>query len=198
MGTSIIQITVKPLPRMKISEISRALRQELLPVASSFGFSEVDAQCIYVRRTPEVVHVLAIDTSRHGPRFRAFIYGWIPEFLSSDEQHLDLSEQLLSHCCREEFLSVHSVGPAKWWPAGTFEQAAQSGRQLAAAFVRGALPWFAGIKTRVNLERLLMPGLPDWVAARLATGQRYPMPAQLAALPVWELGEPHGEPEDPR
>lgn len=179
---------------MKIRDLSRAIRPEFLPVAASFGFSEIDERCLYVRRAPEVLHVLAIDPSRHGARFRALIYGWIPEFISADEEELDLATQLLSHCCREDYLSAYSVGRSKWWPAATFTDAAVSGRQLVAPFVRGALPWFARIRTRTDLERILVPGLPGFVAARLASGQVKPLPAQLAALPTWSDNDADGEP----
>ena len=170
---------------MNHRDLSSALRTTFGESIARLGFQELGRSCIYVRRKRELLDVVVCELSRHGPRFRVSLHSWIPEFIAPGEEGEPLRDQVLRHCSREEFLGAYEVGATKWWPCETREAARLSGEQAGEVFNRSALSWFSGLQTLADLEKRLTPDLPEFVAHRLASGVRTPMPSSVESLPVF-------------
>jgi hypothetical protein len=169
---------------MKIREISKSLAETFLRGIAPHGFVELENKCIYVRRFNSVLHVATLDTSRHGPRFRVFLYPWVAEFADPSLKPKSMSELLLRHWVQETGLGPYTIGTAKWWPCDQADIAIASGEQMVAPFIRGALPYFDAIRSRRDVLPLLISSAPPRVIEELETENQL-LPPIFSKVPEW-------------
>lgn len=181
---------IAKMKNLTYRQLSSACRSVFLPMLEAHGFKEIDQRCLFTRRANEVVHVVSVNKSSHGPRVRIQLHFWVPEFSAGTGQELSLSEALMLSWAKMERLGVYSIGPEKWWPVGSREEAEESFTEAVSPFVRGGVPWFAKVITRLDLIPLLLPDAPSELGIALLSESTLSMPNAIQKQMIWNGIDP--------
>ena len=169
---------------MQRSEFAKLLKSAVGPKLGEWGFQQLPRDTVFVRRIGRVFHVLVFDVSRHGPRVRACIYAWLPEFLIGvpDRDSLRAVDLLMQTWVNPIYIGHYDIGKTKWWPISTPEEASTSAMQILKPFERAALPWFSIRCSRAEIAKDLIPDAPREVSEFVLGGSEFPFPSALGVI----------------